>query len=73
MADKEYISKVSNEINKWEEESPGFLSSISDLILSPAQMAAELMIPESVLKTISQATEGCLNALLWGADYTFSD
>ena len=73
MADKEYISKVRNEINKWEEESPGFLSSISDLILYPAQKAAELMIPDSVLKTISKATEGCLNALLWGADYTFSD
>ncbi len=73
MTNNEYISKINNEVKEWEEESPGFLSNISDLVLSPAQAAAELLIPDSVQNTVSKAIEGCLNALLWGADYTFSD
>ena len=64
---------MKDEINSWEKEGPGFLTNISDIILWPAQKAAELLIPVAITETVSKAIESCLNGLLWGADYTFSD
>ncbi len=70
---KEYVKKIKDEINTWEKEGPGFLTNVTDFMLWPAMKAADLLIPEAVTQTVSTAIEGCLNGLLWGADYTFSD
>ena len=70
---KEYRNKVKEEINAWEKEGPGYLSNVTSFVLWPAMKAAELLIPEGVSQVVSKAIEGCLNTLLWGADYTFSD
>ena len=69
----EYINKIKDEINNWEKEGPGYLSNVTSFVLWPAMKAAELLIPEGVSQVVSKAIEGCLNTLLWGADYTFSD
>ena len=70
---REYTNKIKEEINAWEKEGPGFLANVTDFMLWPAMKAAELLIPEGVSQVVSKAIEGCLNTLLWGADYTFSD
>ncbi len=70
---KEYANKVKEEINAWEKEGPGYLSNVTSFVLWPAMKAAELLIPEAVTQTVTKVIEGCLNALLWGADYTFAD
>ena len=70
---KEYVKKIKDEINTWEKEGPGFLTNVADFMLWPAMKAADLLIPDAVTETVTKAIEGCLNGLLWGADYTFSD
>ena len=70
---RKYTNKIKEEINAWEKEGPGYLSNVTSFVLWPAMKAAELLIPEGVSQVVSKAIEGCLNTLLWGADYTFSD
>ena len=70
---REYTNKIKEEINAWEKEGPGYISNVTSFVLWPAMKAAELLIPEGVSQVVSKAIEGCLNTLLWGADYTFSD
>ncbi len=68
-----YVRKIKDEINTWEKQGPGFLTNVTDFMLWPAMKAVELLIPDAVTETVTKAIEGCLNGLLWGADYTFSD
>ena len=70
---QDYKKKVKEEIHVWENEGPGFLTNVADFVFWPAQKAAELLTPEYVKETVSKAVEGCLNGLLWGADYLFAD
>ena len=70
---REYTNKIKEEINAWEKEGPGYISNVTSFVLWPAMKAADLLIPEGVSQVVSKAIEGCLNTLLWGADYTFSD
>ena len=70
---QDYKKKVKEEIYSWENEGPGFLTNVADFVFWPAQKAAELLTPEYVKETVSKAVEGCLNGLLWGADYLFAD
>lgn len=73
MAQIEYLCKVKKEIADWEKQGPGFWSGVTNIVFKPAQKIAETLIPDAVIKTVQKAIEGCLNGLLWGADYTFSD
>lgn len=73
MTNQEYISKINKEIKEWENETPSLVSGIADIALLPAQKAAELLVPQSVIETVSKALEGLLNSLLFTSDYTFSD
>jgi len=69
---KKYLAKVKGEIKKWEEEGPGYLSQVSDMLFRPAQKIAESLIPEFVIDTVQTAIRGCFEALLSGASYTIS-
>ncbi len=72
-ADYDYINRVREEIIAWEKEGPGFLSNVTDAILWLPSKMAEAMIPNGVQEAVAKAIEGCLNALMFSADYTFSD
>ncbi|NCB09700.1 MAG: hypothetical protein EOM73_16270, partial [Bacteroidia bacterium] len=72
MRSKTYITKIKNEVEKWENAGPGYLSQISDFVFYPAQKAAELLVPDFVMDTVEASVKGCLEALLFGASYTIS-
>jgi len=72
MRSKTYVAKVKDEVEKWENMGPGYLSQVSDFIFYPAQKAAELLIPEFVMNTVEASVKGCLEALIFGASYTIS-
>ncbi|MCY2963793.1 MAG: EcsC family protein [Planctomycetota bacterium] len=66
MDDEKYIEQAENEIKKWESEGPGYISQVGDMILWPAQKAADFLIPESVQEAVS----GSIELFLAGLDRT---
>lgn len=68
-----YLATVKKQVKVWEAEGPGYITQISDWVLYPAQLAAEKLIPDAVRETVETALRGCLEALLFGADFAFSD
>lgn len=69
---KDYIEKVKDEVNEWENKEPGYLTKVSDFVLYPVQKVADTLVPEVVMKTVVASVEGCLKGLFFGASYTMS-
>ncbi|MEI8294669.1 MAG: EcsC family protein [bacterium] len=65
-----YLVKAKDEIQKWEQEGPGFLSQVGDFILWPAQKAAEFLIPEGAQEAVGHAIQGFLVGLGTASDFT---
>ncbi len=57
---EDYIVKAKAEIERWEQEGPGWLAQVGSFILWPAQKAAEMLIPDSVQDVVAKAIEGFL-------------
>jgi len=60
---QEYIQKAKQEIERWESQGPGFLTSVGDTILWPAQKLAEQLIPEGVQESVSEAIAKFLSGI----------
>jgi len=67
-----YIETAKKEIETWEHEGPGFLSNVGEMILWPAQKAAEALISDNVFDTIGKAIEAMLAGLKHTANYTIN-
>lgn len=67
-----YIETAKKEIETWEHEGPGFLSNVGEMILWPAQKAAEAFISDSVFDTIGKAIEAMLTGLKSTTNYTIN-
>src|SRR5438128_11597741 len=61
--DEDYAKHARDEIARWESEGPGFIAQVGDVVLWPAQKAAEVLIPESVQEAVAKAIETFLNSL----------
>lgn len=68
-----YVESAMREIEAWEKEEPGVVSRVSNSVLQKAQKAVGKLVPEAVTRTVETALRGCLEGLMFGADYTFSD
>jgi uncharacterized protein (DUF697 family) len=58
-----YHQTAKNEINKWENEGPGWLNNVGNFILKPAQKMAEAIIPPHVQENVAKAIENFLGTL----------
>jgi len=68
-----YIELAKNEIAAWENQGPGFLANVGEMILWPAQKAAEAFISDSVFDTVGKAIEALLSGLKSTTNYTIND
>ena len=68
--DDEYLKRAKQEITKWEQEGPSWLSQVGDFILWPAQKAAEALIPAGFQETVGKAIQGFLEGLGTVSDFT---
>ena len=60
---EEYLRNAKQEIERWESQGPGFLASVSDTILWPAQKLAEKLIPEGVQESVGEAIQKILSGI----------
>ena len=66
----EYLKDAKKEIQKWEQEGPGFLAQVGDFILWPAQKAADMLIPDGVHEAVGKSIHGLLSGLSGASDFT---
>ena len=65
--DEDYAKHARDEIARWESEGPGFIAQVGDVVLWPAQKAAEILVPESVQEAVAKAIETFLASLDFAA------
>ena len=65
--DEDYAKHAKDEIARWESEGPGFIAQVGDVVLWPAQKAAEILVPESVQEAVAKAIETFLASLDFAA------
>lgn len=65
-----YFQNAKNEINKWENEGPGWLNNVGNFILKPAQKLAESIIPPGVQESVGKAIESFLSNVTWASTQT---
>ncbi|PYN84958.1 MAG: hypothetical protein DMD89_38520 [Candidatus Rokuibacteriota bacterium] len=65
--DADYAKHAKDEIARWESEGPGFIAQVGDVVLWPAQKAAEILVPESVQEAVAKAIETFLASLDFAA------
>ena len=68
----DYIKIVKNEISKWENEGPGFLSQVGYWILWPVEKNGEEIIPQGVQDAGGKAVESALGGLSNTANLTIN-
>lgn len=68
--DDEYLKHAKQEITKWEQEGPSWLSQVGDFVLWPAQKAAEALIPKGVQDAVGKAIQSFLESLGTASDFT---
>jgi len=67
-----YLEAAKQEIRLWESQKPGVISSISSIVLKPAEVAIEKLTPASVQKAVTSAVEGFLRSAGRAAGLTFN-
>lgn len=67
-----YIETAKKEIEIWEKEGPGFLSNVGEIILWPAQKAAETFISDNFFDAVGKAIETIIAGLKSTTNYTIN-
>ncbi len=61
--DIEYLETAKREIERWESRGPGFVLSVSDFLLRPAENAARALVPASIQEAVTKAIQEFLSGL----------
>ena len=61
--DIEYLETARREIERWESRGPGFVLSLSDFVLRPAENAARAVVPARIQKAATTAIQEFLSGL----------
>jgi len=67
----EYVDDAKQEISQWESAKPGFLANVGDVMLWPAQKAAEMLIPDVLHEQVANAIEIFFSGADWTARKSF--
>lgn len=61
--DAEYIERAKREIEQWETQGPGFLVSLGEFIVLPAEQMAKALIPKGIQNTVTTAVQNTMQGL----------
>ncbi len=63
LMDIEYLETAKREIKRWEYRGPGFVVSLSDFMLRPAENAARTFVPAGIQDAVTRAIQEFLSGL----------
>jgi len=61
--DDPYLVSAKEEIERWEQQGPGYLAQVGDFVLWPVQQAIDSLIPEGVQVAVADAITDFLSGL----------
>lgn len=65
-----YLESARDEIHRWENAGPGWISQVSEFMLAPANRAAQRLVPKGVQGAVVKAIETLLGSASWVARHT---
>ena len=67
----DYLEKAKDEVRLWENEKPSLLGKVANVLVAPAEKAAEKLTPVKIQEAVGRAIEGCLTFLAKQSPRTF--